>query len=390
MRKLMLLIIILCNLNANGDAQGIVTLTLEQSIEQAQQHSPDAQNARHAFRSAYWNYKYYRANYLPALKLTSDPSLNRTINKVTMSDGSVKFVEQNLMSTDLTLSLSQNVPLTGGQLFIESVAQRLDLFSNKTSSWQTSPINIGYSQSLFGHNSLKWDRKIEPVRYREARQTYVETLELVATSTTEKFFNLAQAQSNFEIANNNYANADTLYNYAKGRYNIGTISENEMLQLELNVLTEETNRMNVRIEMENSMQELRSYLGIKENVELKVNVKDTVPALHVDLETALQYANENSPEIQNMIRRKLESESAVSVARAKSGLKADIYLRFGLSQTADKLKDAYRNPMNQQYVTLGISFPLWIGEEEKVRFAWQNPIVIWFTRKLNRTKLISS
>lgn len=36
-----------------------------------------------------------------------------------------------------------------------------------------------------------------------------------------------------------------------------------MLQLELNRLTEETNRMNARIEMDNCMQELRSYLGIQ-------------------------------------------------------------------------------------------------------------------------------
>ena len=38
-----------------------------------------------------------------------------------------------------------------------------------------------------------------------------------------------------------------------------------MLQLELNRLTEETNRMNARIEMDNCMQELRSYLGIQED-----------------------------------------------------------------------------------------------------------------------------
>ncbi len=66
-------------------------LTLGQTIERARRQSPDAQTAQHSFRSAYWNYKYYRANYLPALKLTSDPYLNRAINKITMSDGSVKL-----------------------------------------------------------------------------------------------------------------------------------------------------------------------------------------------------------------------------------------------------------------------------------------------------------
>ena len=89
-------------------------LSLKQVIEIARMESPDAQTARHSFRSAYWNYKYYRANYLPSLSLTSDPNLNRAINKITMGDGSVKFVEQNLLNTDLTLNLSQNLSWTGG------------------------------------------------------------------------------------------------------------------------------------------------------------------------------------------------------------------------------------------------------------------------------------
>ena len=117
-------------------------LSLKQVIEIARMESPDAQTARHSFRSAYWNYKYYRANYLPSLSLTSDPNLNRAINKITMGDGSVKFVEQNLLNTDLTLNLSQNLSWTGGSFFLETSAQRMDLFSEHKYSWQTSPLSL--------------------------------------------------------------------------------------------------------------------------------------------------------------------------------------------------------------------------------------------------------
>ena len=82
------------------------------------------------------------------------------------------------------------------------------------------------------------------------KKNLTETLELVAAQATQQFFQLATAQTNWEIAQYNYANADTLYQYAQGRYNIGTITENEMLQLELNLLTEQTNMMNARIEVE--------------------------------------------------------------------------------------------------------------------------------------------
>lgn len=373
-RRILLLMAAACGMEAAAPAQEALELTLQQTIRHAQEQSPDAQSARHSFRSSYWNYRYYRANYLPNLTLTSTPYLDRAINKVTLGDGSVKFVEQNLLSTNLTLSLTQNVPWTGGTFFVETSAQRIDLFSDNSHSYQTSPVNVGYTQSLFGYNSLKWDRRIEPVRYREARKRYAETLELVAAAATQKFFALATAQSNYEIACTNYANADTLYIYARGRYDIGTISENEMLQLEINKLTEETNRMNARIEVDNAMQELRSYLGIQQDVDLKVRIEDFVPDLQIDLNEALLLAAQNSPDIENMQRRRLESESAVAQARANAGLKADIYLRFGLTQTADRWKNAWRNPMDQQYVSLSVSLPIldWGRGKGQVRVAKSN------------------
>lgn len=349
----------------------VLEINLKETIERAQQHSPDAQTARHSFRSEYWNYKSYKANYLPFLTLTSNPNLNRAINKVTMNDGTIKFVEQNILSTDLSFTLTQNIPWTGGSIFLETNAQRLDMLSDNTTSWQTSPVTFGYYQTLFGYNSLKWNKKIEPIRYLEAQKTYLETLQLVAVRATERFFLLALAQSNLETATNNYANADTLYQYAQGRYSIGTITENEMLQLELNKLTEETNMMNARIEVENNMQSLRSYLGIQDDTEIHVVINREVPQFIVSLSDAQIMAYNNNPEIQNMMRRKLESESAVAQAKSSAGLKADIYIRLGLTQTAGKFKDAYKDPLDQQLISLGITLPIldWGKGKGKIRVA---------------------
>ena len=145
-----------------------------------------------------------------------------------------------------------------------------------------------------------------------------------------------------------------------------------MLQLELNKLTEETNRMNARIEMDK---------------ELKVKINDHVPDFSVELHEALLLANENSPEIQNMIRRKLESESNVSYARANAGLKADIYLRFGLTQTADKLGSAYKRPLDQQYVSLSVALPIldWGRGKGKVRVARSNRDLVYTQVEQDKT-----
>ena len=43
------------------------------------------------------------------------------------------------------------------------------------------------------------------------------------------FFSLALAQINKQIAEMNYSNADTLFRIAQGRYQLGTIAEDELL-----------------------------------------------------------------------------------------------------------------------------------------------------------------
>ena len=73
----------------------------------------------------------------------------------------MKFVEQNMLSTDLTLNLTQNIPWTGGSLFVETAAQRMDIFSDHTTAWQTSPINIGYRPVSYTHLDV-YKRQVLP------------------------------------------------------------------------------------------------------------------------------------------------------------------------------------------------------------------------------------
>lgn len=351
-----------------------MSLTLGQAIEIAQANSPEAESARNTYRSAYWSYRFYKANYLPSVTLSSSPYFNRQISKVTQPDGTDLFMKRNQLGVDVNLKINQNIWFTGGSLFIQSNVQRMDELGNKTTAYNTQPIVIGYAQSLFGYNSLKWDRRIEPLSFRVARKTYNEALELVASQTSNHFFELANAQTNLDIACSNYASADTLYRYAKGRYNIGTITENEMLQLEINKLTEETNVINARFEVEEQMQRFRSFLGIQQDIDLKVITEDQVPQFEIPIDKALKMAFENSPDPDYYERMKLQSRSNLASAKANAGLRADFNVQFGLSQTGDKLRNSYQDPMNQQYATIGISLPIldWGRGKGRVRIAKSN------------------
>ena len=346
-------------------------LTLSDAIRLAQQQSSDALAARHSLEAAEWSYRYHQANYLPTVTLSSSPSLNRQLNSITQPDGTNVFVRQNQLNTDLSLSISQNVSLTGGTLFLRNSLQRIDEFEQQTHGYSSVPFSIGYQQSLFGHNHLRWARRTEPMRHRIAQKQYRETMELVASRTSSYFFMLASAQTNLDIARQNYAVSDTLLRYARRRYERGSITENEMLQLEVGQLTEETNRLNAEAEVEDASSMLRSYLGIKTDVALAVVPDTLISDEVVDADKALALALANNPDPEQLRLNVVESESALSSAKASRGLKADLYMQFGLSQKGTTLSEAYTRPMNQQYVSIGVSLPLldWGRGKGQVRVA---------------------
>ena len=144
-----------------------------------------------------------------------------------------------------------------------------------------------------------------------------------------------------------------------------------MLQLEVGKLTEETNRLNAEAEVEDAMQTLRSYLGIKDNLPIAVVPDTLISEDVVDADEALALALENNPDPEQLRLNVVESESALSSARANRGLKADLYMQFGLSQKGSTLTEAYTRPLEQQYVSLSLSLPLldWGRGKGQVRVA---------------------
>lgn len=345
------------NANAEMDMDTL-RLTLQDAILMAQQNSPSAQSARHQYLAAYWNYRSFKANYLPSVSMSTSPRLNRAINSVTQGDGTNVFVKQNQLLTDVSLRVNQNIALTGGSLFVETSVTRMDELERNTKSFNAMPVQIGYQQSLFGYNDLKWSKKIEPLAYQQAKKEYAEALELVSAQACDVFFDWISAQSNLETARLNYAAADTLYRMAQGRYDIGSINESDMLQHEINKLNEETNCMDAEVSLQGATQTLCYYLGIPENKNIVLILPEDVPDLQVPLDKAMILAMENSPEPDSYTLAKIQSESNLAYAKSAAGIRADLYARFGLSQTAGTLKQSYQDMDQQEYVSLTVSIPL--------------------------------
>ncbi len=343
-------------------AQDVIrVLTLEEAIEIAKNQSPDALSAKNRFLKAFWEMRTSEALLLPKLGLNATaPNLSRSIIKVTQPDGTDAFREVAQNTTAADLRLSKNIGLTGGSLYLNSRLQRIDYLADSTpTAWLSSPLIIGYQQNIFSFNPFKWSKKIDPIRFNEAKRRYLEDVEQIAISTTNQFFNLLTAQIRQKIQEQNEANYDTLYKISIGRFNLGRIAENDLLQLELSYLQAQAAVESNRIDLEDRMVKLKSYLRIQDETILElVPPIEMISFFDVDVSKAINYAKLNSSASLTFERRMLEADREVNRAQTTDRFSANLFAQYGLTQRAENFANVYDNPQDQQQVVLGLTIPI--------------------------------
>lgn len=368
------LVLVALFMSTSIQAQMENRLTLEDVIYLAQQQSPNALIAKHRFKRSYWEFRTYKATYLPSVNFDGTlPNINQSIDRITQDDGSDIYRNRQQTAYSANLSINQKVGFTGGSLFVRSGISRLDNIRADTTvtSYLSTPINIGYRQPIFTYNAYKWDKKIEPMKYKEAKRTYLEDNEQVALTATMYFFSLLNAQLEKEISVKNYSNYDTLYHIASGRYNLGKIAENEILQLELNLLKAEASVEKAELDYKNKLFILRSFLRISGNQEFDLIPPRNTYHFEINVARAVEEAKENTSQGISFKRRLMEAASDVDRARMDGRFDAEIYAVYGLTQTASDLAGAYKNPLEQKQLTVGIQIPLmdWGLAKGKIRMA---------------------
>jgi outer membrane protein TolC len=344
-----------------------LTMTLDEAIQLARTQSLYSFRAKHMYLSRYWEFRSYRASKLPGLKLNSTPfRYDKTVQSVIDSEtGENRFVESEAISSNVGLALEQNVTVTGGVLSLNSDA-RMVQNAGGDPKYTATPFTIGFMQPLNGYNEFRWESKLEPLKFEKAKKEFLVTQEDIGIRTSNAFFNVVMSEINLKIAQTNYSNADTLFRIGKGRFEIGTVTQDELLDLELSLLNANMAITNANINLRQSRSSLNSFLGLDQNVIITCLVPDQIPELKVNVSEAMKHVQENNPEILEFEQDLLEANRRIAETRANSGLNAGISANFGVNKQAIELNELYAPPY---------------GDEKGVAVSLRMPILDWGERR---------
>ena len=336
-------------------------LSLENAISTARTQSVAALETLQAFLSSDRAYRSYKASRLPSFNLYGNVmNFDRSLTLMqSYEDGSFNYVNSYNLQNSLGLQVKQNVTFTGGTLSVYSDLARIDQFGmDKKLTWYSQPITVSYYQPLFSYNQFKWEKKIEPKEYEKGRRQYMESMEQITINTVRAYHSLILARMNNEIASSNYYNSGKMLAVANERLKLGSVTRDEVLQLELRMLNDSISINETAVTVREAQMELNSVLGYDESYEITPVLQENLPDIWMDYDLVMIKAMENSTfNLQNEISL-LNAQASVAQAKADRGLSVAVNARFGLSQTAPDFGGVYSDLLDQEVVGLTFSVPI--------------------------------
>ncbi len=352
-----------------------IHLSLQQVVSTAKAQSIAAKQATTLKENKYWLYKTYQSNYKPQLSLNGAlPAYTKSYTQVVQPNGSINFQSVHYNNSSLDLSLSQAIASTGGTIFATTQMQRFDDFDRNSILYNGVPYAIGYTQPLFRFNQMAWDKKIEPLKYDESKQAYIESMEQVAIKSNGYFFDLLLAQVNLQIAETNLVNTGNILRIAHEKLDMGKISRNEILQLELEQLKAEKSVGISKRDLEVATLNLKSYIGMQQPGKIFLDIPHDTIQMEVSTDRVLTEALANRSDAIAFGRRLLESKRDVEKAKADNGFNASLTARLGFSNSAITLPKVYQHPQNQQLLQIEFDIPIldWGRSKSRLKTAQAN------------------
>ncbi len=356
--KSLFLLLALCPLTLFS--QQPMRLSLQDALDIARDKSALSKNIKAQYESTQYGFRSFMGSLKPQLSVNGVlPTYDSRLDNVVQPDGSYKVQSFSRSSISANFLLEQNLFWTGGSVFVSS---NLSQFTNRQPSlqrqWQTTPIAVGIRQPLNLYNSVRWNYIQQKLRITSATKQQIESFEDLSIQIAQTYFDLYVANMELRNARQNVETNDTLYKISTGRFNVGKIAENELLQIELQLMNARNAVTQSEVRVTVHTKKLKNLLALDNVDPFDLAPVTEAPLVDVDMGIAIKEAKENRSDIVNFEAQENDAKMRLKRSQGNQFASGDIFLSYGLNQTAPTLSDAYRNHLNAQQVNIGYSIPI--------------------------------
>lgn len=230
--------------------------------------------------------------------------------------------------------------------------------------------SVQYNQPLFQPNALKNSLERQDMDFEQQEIRYAESMLQLVDEASNNYFNL------FRNRHNQAADAEMIVYLTRAE---GIAQElataNPAKQIELN---------QIRVELANALEEeergesdyrrqtitLKTNLNLPQSTEILVDPAIRVVPVEIDMERALQYARELSPDFRELDMGLRRDEISLEENLGRGGFEMDLQLSYGREVAGVQwFNQLWTNPEQTYGITVNASLPIWDWGERDARLA---------------------
>jgi outer membrane protein TolC len=347
-------------------SQGIqaqTLITLEKALEIAGSNSPEIQKSYLNMERYRESLNAQRAAYKSKFQLNVTPfsyESNRSFNtffsqwnneETTQSYG-VFSVSQPILHTDATISLNNRF---GWQ-------NNYSEFKDTTTTSFTNNLYLQVTQPLFTYNKAKMQLRELELDYENSNLSYSIQMLNLERSVSQYFYQVYMAQMSVTIARDELDKTQQSYEIIKNKVDAGLAAVEQFYQAELNLMNAKSTLQNREVELENTKDEFKLYIGMPLSEPIATLTDISVNPVNVNLENAVSYALAAGWSCGNA-RLTWSTRITSSLSRETNDFNGDVTLSLGFSATTRSRPMFTRTPPEPQVaVSLTSHFRLGAAE----------------------------
>ena len=347
----------------------LLSQSLGEILKFAKTRSLRARIAAAEFDISKLYYKYYKAEQAPKLSLLMTPILysGDAVQRYSYEEDRTYYRTQNSLFSSARLRLQQNIGLLGGFLYVDTDIRYYQSFGdNRYRQFASVPLRIGYSQSLLGYNSYAWDKRIVPILYKISEKKLLQEMEKLSEDVVNRYFSLLLQKERKLLAEKNFRNCDTLYRKGELEVMLGRMTKLKRDEMKIERSKAKTLAMKAKMEYDVGKEFLAKKLQMNSNIE--VMMPSFIPTGTILLKDAIKFAKQNSWEVLQADKNAKEKGKMLKKQKVQRFAEVNLDVSVGLHQMSETFGGAYKKPMQEQNVSIGMTIPLATFGRTKMKY----------------------
>ncbi len=293
------------------------------------------------------------------------PNYDQSIKEITDPDtGNPRVISTRGARYQAGLSIRQPLPTDGVVSLNGQFNRTQDMLFSHTPGLKTynSKFFVRFEQPLLRPNGTQMDIRRAELRLERTELRFVDQQIDIINDVSRSYFELYERTYQTWLADEEVERLGQAYSLARRRFQAGTLTEVEMLQLDVDLADRRDRASTAEGRLTRKKSDFKQDIGLGLDEEVAVEIDLTYTPVDIDRQLAIRRALDHRTEVrQQEISREFD-EMDLKERRSWNSIRGTISLTLGLEgrgEDTQQLYDAFLEPDQTRGAAINFSVPLW-------------------------------